>query len=812
MSTVSLAFCAAGGNRHPSAADWAPGLLAFGAGHNIALWNPEDSNAIGIFALLAGHKGAVNAVKIYDGPTDRRIITGASDDSIRIWRQAETNGPFTEIHCLAEHTASVNVLSVLPGAELFVSGSADGTLRIWDTARDEARLVQTIPLKPRYLPLTCALIELNDDGVVLAAAGTSTSVQLYFRGKGAQTFDLQATLTGHEGWIRSLDFIRDRNGDILLSSACQDKFIRLWRIQSKPTTASIGLDPAAAVVSPIVSLSNKAHQVGSAGHKHNVTFEALLVGHEDWIYTARWAPPNSGNGTPTLLSASADNSLSVWRLDEGSNIWVCQTRLGEISAQKGSTTATGSTGGFWIGLWQPDGEGVISLGRTGSWRRWVYGKEDDSWLQRIGISGHTQEVQGCTWAPDRSYILSTGSDQTTRMFAQWTRGGVSSWHELARPQIHGYDLTCVASTTPDQFVSGADEKLLRVFNKPKAIDQLLSKLSGAPDSVNDSLPEGADIPVLGLSNKAVAADADDEDEEAGAVENGNGEQEPGLPATNRKSLIADLEHPPFEEHLARHTLWPEYEKLYGHGYEISAVAASHDGTLIATACKASSVDHAVIRLYDCREWREVKPSPTSHSLTVTSLSFSPDDKYLLSVSRDRGWYVFQRDASDTNKYTTLSSNPKGHSRMILDCCWAPNEAGSAFATASRDKSVKLWRLAEEKTELIRPVSVDVAVTAVAFTGFALQNVAYLAYGAEDGRIVVLQLNISDLRLLSTTNIERSISPSGAINALRWRPSRQAPAGSNGDGASSNGDNNAGALQLAAASDDTSLRIYDLLPT
>ena len=35
-------YLAAGGNRHPSAADWdsASGLVAFGADRNVAIWSP----------------------------------------------------------------------------------------------------------------------------------------------------------------------------------------------------------------------------------------------------------------------------------------------------------------------------------------------------------------------------------------------------------------------------------------------------------------------------------------------------------------------------------------------------------------------------------------------------------------------------------------------------------------------------------------------------------------------------------------------------------------------------------------------------
>lgn len=39
-------YIAAGGNRHPSAADWDPssGLLAYGSDQNVALWTPLVSH------------------------------------------------------------------------------------------------------------------------------------------------------------------------------------------------------------------------------------------------------------------------------------------------------------------------------------------------------------------------------------------------------------------------------------------------------------------------------------------------------------------------------------------------------------------------------------------------------------------------------------------------------------------------------------------------------------------------------------------------------------------------------------------------
>ena len=47
--------------------------------------------------------------------------------------------------------------------------------------------------------------------------------------------------------------------------------------------------------------------------------------------------------------------------------------------------------------------------------------------------------------------------------------------------------------------------------------------------------------------------------------------------------------PPTEEHLIQNTLWPEMQKLYGHGYEVFACAAHPNGQILASACKVKQI-------------------------------------------------------------------------------------------------------------------------------------------------------------------------------------------------------------------------------
>ena len=694
----------------------------------------QDNDYQGVKVLLRGHSDIVNAVKFFPTPEaiSQTIISGSVDKTIRIWQSSATSPTGFELAATLEgHESSVNCLAVFKGTNFFASGSADATIRIWRVESQgegaSIKQMQTIQTKPRFIPLALALHPLDSrKDLILAVAGTKNVVQVYVASSDGG-FSHQVTLPGHEGWIRSLDITKETGmagSELLLASASQDKYIRLWRIAQCNQKSTYENESAFRDLEK--ALSNKAHKLKTSQNSYSVTFEALLLGHEDWIYTISWRLTEE---RLQLLSASADNSLAIWESEPSSGVWVCTIRLGEISAQKGSTTATGSTGGFYIGLWSPNGEKLISLGRTGSWRMWNNDRDQNRWLQGSGISGHTKAVADIAWSSDGSYLLSTGLDQTTRLHAAWKHGISHSWHEMARPQIHGYDLKCIDSIGQTQFISGADEKVLRVFDEPRATANLLDTLCEIHSNIEQIFPDAAQIPVLGLSNKAVEL-------EAGEETNTDGRADAQTLTSRSLSQTFDIDSLPLEDQLARYTLWPEKEKLYGHGFEISAVASSHDGTVIATSCRASSLDHAVIRVYMTKDWREVRPSLRAHSLTVTALCFSSDDRYLMSVGRDRQWVLFERDHLRPECYSLKHSNPKGHSRMILDGCWAPLEAGRAFATAGRDKIVRIWSISATGTECTAAIAADSSVTSVDISSRLSQKNVVVALGTEMGSITI----------------------------------------------------------------------------
>lgn len=126
------------------------------------------------------------------------------------------------------------------------------------------------------------------------------------------------------------------------------------------------------------------------------------------------------------------------------------------------------------------------------------------------------------------------------------------------------------------------------------------------------------------------------------------------------------------------------EKLYGHGFELIALHSAHTIPIIATACKATSSEHAVIRLFDSNTWKTIPGQQPleGHALTITSLKFSRDDRWLLSTSRDRTWRLFERRGGE------------------LTCLRVREVGGSATDVGSLNKQTHTYQLHQPSRTLV----------------------------------------------------------------------------------------------------------------
>ena len=151
------------------------------------------------------------------------------------------------------------------------------------------------------------------------------------------------------------------------------------------------------------------------------------------------------------------------------------------------------------------------------------------------------------------------------------------------------------------------------------------------------------------------------------------------------------------------------------------------------------------------------------------LTFSPDDQYLASVSRDRQFCLFSRD-KPSNKFS-LTFSDKSHARVIWSVSFSHDS--SLIATGSRDKKVKFWKIDKAadngKCHLVFDKQFKDGVTAVAFADRPTNNKAYLvAVGLETGEIEFFEFS-PDAKSLSTLGkIPEHFIHSLSINRIKFR--------------------------------------------
>lgn len=493
----------------------------------------------------------------------------------------------------------------------------------------------------------------------------------------------------------------------MIASSSQDCFIRVHRIDKIEENEKI-----------LRKENTFSLNIENSRNDYRIFLETVLSGHEGWVSQVRWT---SLNGSLGLLSASMDKTMIIWQPStlSLSGIWMESVRVGEVG---------GNTLGFLGCALSPSLNMIVGYSFNGALHCWK--RIDNLWQPYVVMSGHFDEVTDIAWEPEGKFILSCSADQTTRLHSIWSRNGAESWHELARPQIHGYDIKCLAMIDRHSFASGADEKVVRVFKATKCFANSLKKISKVDiwSEINsEETAHSASVPTLGLSNCAV--------------------NEPQQIGHQFKPEI--LETIPTEETLLQNTLWPEAHKLYGHVFEIFSLAASNDHRLLASASKASKAEHADIILWDLTQAKQIGRL-SGHQLTVTRIRFSSDDRYIVSASRDRTWSLFQRQAmGDDYKRIAFSDKTNGiHSRIIWDIAFTYDI--QYFCSVSRDKTAAFWAIQPDQWDsgsTLGPVSacgqpllLTDSITAVDICKMTFSHNYLVALGLENGSICIYLWN------------------------------------------------------------------------
>lgn len=201
---------------------------------------------------------------------------------------------------------------------------------------------------------------------------------------------------------------------LLLVSSSQDKSMRIWKMVICETS---GNSERKGVTSLGSYIEGPLFVYGISTYQ--ISLESLLIGHEDWVYSVQWQPPSMTSKTgeytqpQSILSASMDKTMMIWKPERTSGIWMNVVTVGELSH---------CALGFYGGHWGPNGNAILAHGYGGSFHLWKnVGIDSANWQPQKVPSGHYAAVSDIAWARSGNFLLSGSHDQvcsvTLNMFS-----------------------------------------------------------------------------------------------------------------------------------------------------------------------------------------------------------------------------------------------------------------------------------------------------------------------------------------------------------------------------------------------------------
>lgn len=167
-------------------------------------------------AILRTHTGGVRVLAFaMDGAW---LVSGSDDGTLRLWPREKN---YREPRELTGHTGRVRALAAGSDGALF-SGSEDRTVRFWDLQQDH---FVSIPLSGHQERVWAAAVSAN--GKILATGGADNAVRLWHTDK------LEAGAFAelpHPAWVRAVAFSADGT---ILATGCEDGKIILWKMPAE---------------------------------------------------------------------------------------------------------------------------------------------------------------------------------------------------------------------------------------------------------------------------------------------------------------------------------------------------------------------------------------------------------------------------------------------------------------------------------------------------------------------------------------------------------------------------------------------------
>ena len=409
-------------------------LLSAGADKILTLTGGIDGTGSGTtLKKYEGHDQAVKAVAVSrDG---KLFVSGSADKSVVVW-DADTG---KQLRAFLGHPKEVIAVAVRPDGKQIASASDDGSIKLWPlTTADEHR--EAADATDRVWA-----VAYSPDGKTFAAAGADRTVRLY----DAVTGKLLKPLAGHKGSVTTVVFLDNAT----LLTAAGDKVAKIWNLAAGTATDLTG--HASAVLCGAASGDGKLAVTGGA----DKSVIGWVGGKPAW----KWAGKSAACGVAVrkdgkrVAVGTADGQLTILSLDAA-----------QPAVIAAATVAL--SGGVAAVTYSPDGDKLATAGGDGTAKIWLVRGDVAPAQQQIfgspiksGLNAQSPPLTSVAFSADGRFLVGGGAEGVVRLWDAATAA------EVRGLRGHGGWVTSVAYAPDGRSVlSGSVDKTARQLELPRA--------------------------------------------------------------------------------------------------------------------------------------------------------------------------------------------------------------------------------------------------------------------------------------------------------------------------------------------------------
>ncbi len=586
---------------------------------------------------LKGHFKSVNAIAI--SPDGQTFVSGSTDGTVKVW-DMKTGQELCSLGRYPDRIAPVASVAVSQDGQYIVSFSTDKTLKVWNWQTGEQ-----IHSLSHLEDIHCSnyAVAITASGQYIVSASKSRTIKVWDFKTGEIVHTLQAR--------QSYPFVITPDGQYIVS-ASYNSMLAVWDIETGQEIRTINKAPYTASTLAISSDGQKiacgSDSDGTIKVWHFPTGEELFTLEGCSFFLPGINALAISPDGQTLIGGTNDCKIKVWDLGTGQ--------------QRGTLTGHSDSRAAAIAI-SPDGKTVISGFQDSTIHLW-----DLPARQKIpSPGGHTGSVYSIAISPDGQMLVSGSEDNTIKLW------DLATGREISSLRGHSSLVRAVAlSPDGETIASGSWDKTIKVWNVKTRRE--IRTLTGHLDSVNSvAISQDGKTLISGSKDNTIKVWTLPTGEEIFTISEPSFEIKFVAISPDGQTVASEVNH--------SIKVWDIKT-----GEEVSVFKGSSSGT----NCLVFSPDGQVlisgnyngtIAIYN---WRARKKILTlkRHLGKVHSVAISVDGKTIVSGSADHSIKVW--DVPKGKSIATL----EGHSDEILSV--AISQDGKYIASGSSDKSIKVW--------------------------------------------------------------------------------------------------------------------------